>query len=81
MYPGKTAIKGEVTEGTESIALHCVAGLGRTGVLIALALMSFGRMTSSEAVQLIREKRHGAINNTQLNFLRSYKPDSSCVIA
>lgn len=81
MYPGKTAVKGEVSDGTESIALHCVAGLGRTGVLIALALMTFGKLPCGEAVQLIREKRHGAINATQLKFLRSFKPSSSCIIS
>lgn len=55
------------------IAIHCVAGLGRAPVLVAIALIEYG-MDAISAVTFIRERRRGAINTLQLNYLESYKP-------
>jgi protein tyrosine phosphatase type 4A len=54
------------------IALHCVAGLGRAPVLVAIALVEHG-MDSAQAVKFIRERRNGAFNAHQLQYLQSYK--------
>jgi protein tyrosine phosphatase type 4A len=54
------------------IALHCVAGLGRAPVLAAIALIEYGT-DAITAVTSIRERRRGAINAVQLNYLESYK--------
>jgi protein tyrosine phosphatase type 4A len=56
-----------------SIGVHCVAGLGRAPVLVAIALMEAG-MTCDDAILLIRSKRRGALNENQLTFLRNYAP-------
>jgi len=72
-------------DGTkETIGVHCVAGLGRAPVLVAIALIEDG-MNSLQAVNLIRDKRKGAINLKQLQWLKSYKPrlrrrNSQCII-
>jgi protein tyrosine phosphatase type 4A len=54
------------------IALHCVAGLGRAPVLVAIALVEYGQ-DPGQAVTFIRERRRGAINAVQLQYLQSYK--------
>nr|XP_048276294.1 protein tyrosine phosphatase type IVA 2-like [Myodes glareolus] len=55
------------------VAVHCVAGLGRAPVLVALALIECG-MKNDQAVQFIRQKRRGAFNTKQLLFLGQYQP-------
>jgi protein tyrosine phosphatase type 4A len=56
-----------------SIGVHCVAGLGRAPVLVAIALIEQG-MAPLDAVQFVRERRRGAINSRQLKFLETYRP-------
>lgn len=55
-----------------TVGIHCVAGLGRAPVLVAIALIESG-MAPAEAVEYIRKGRRGAINNNQLRWLRQYK--------
>lgn len=63
-----------------AVAVHCVAGLGRAPVLVAIALID-GGMRYEDAVEFIRRHRKGAINATQLKFLESYKSNKKgCVV-
>jgi len=56
-----------------TIAVHCVAGLGRAPMLVAVAMMERdASLQPDEAVALIRAKRRGAFNNRQLKFLQDY---------
>lgn len=57
------------------VAVHCIAGLGRAPVMVALALIELG-MTFEDAVESIRQKKRGAINQKQLRFLDKYRPKS-----
>ena len=68
----------------QCIAVHCVAGLGRAPMLVAVALME-GGFDAVDAVQFIRKARRGAINDRQFRFLETYtptrrKPESCCVV-
>ncbi|XP_012667620.1 protein tyrosine phosphatase type IVA 1-like [Otolemur garnettii] len=55
------------------IAVHCVAGLGRAPVLVALPLIE-GGMKYEDVVQFIRQKQQGAFNSKQLLYLEKYRP-------
>ncbi|CDJ35268.1 phosphatase, putative [Eimeria mitis] len=54
------------------LAVHCVAGLGRGPVLVAVSLIDSG-FEAEEAVNFIRSRRKGAINRRQLAFLHNYR--------
>ncbi|KAL8276021.1 hypothetical protein Esti_000137 [Eimeria stiedai] len=58
------------------LAVHCVAGLGRGPVLVAISLIDSG-LDPEEAVHFIRSRRKGAINRRQLAFLHNYRRSSA----
>mmetsp|Transcript_59315 Transcript_59315/g.68683 ORF Transcript_59315/g.68683 Transcript_59315/m.68683 type:complete len:180 (-) Transcript_59315:534-1073(-) len=61
-------------EPPTTIAVHCVAGLGRAPILVAVAMVEYGGVPALDAIGHVREKRKGAINQVQLNWLMRYKP-------
>ena len=64
-YPGK------------AIGVHCMAGLGRAPLLVAIALIEIEDYKYEDAVALIRKERRYAINQRQLTFLSGYSSYSS----
>lgn len=77
-------VKKRRAEGDAAIAVHCIAGLGRAPVLVAIALIESG-LEPLDAIDFIRKRRRGAINAKQLKYLESYKRTkllnkSKCVI-
>ncbi|KAI5063136.1 hypothetical protein GOP47_0021683 [Adiantum capillus-veneris] len=59
-----------VEDSPGAVAVHCKAGLGRTGVLIGCYLMKNFRFTSNEAIGYLRILRPGSVIGPQQHFLR-----------
>ncbi|KAG0266254.1 Protein tyrosine phosphatase type IVA 1 [Mortierella polycephala] len=55
-----------------TVAVHCVAGLGRAPILVAVALIEFG-MANLDTVEFIRARRRGCFNNSQIQYINVYK--------
>lgn len=59
----------------ENILIHCMAGLGRTGMLAALILTKLG-LNAKQSIEIIRNNRPGSIETeAQENFVCEFKLD------
>ncbi|GJJ75741.1 protein tyrosine phosphatase type IVA [Entomortierella parvispora] len=55
-----------------TIAVHCVAGLGRAPILVAIAMIELG-MANLDTVEFIRRRRRGCFNSNQIQYIDGYK--------
>jgi atypical dual specificity phosphatase len=47
----------------EPVMVHCLAGLGRTGTILACYMIKYQKMSAQDAIEYVREKRHGSIQS------------------
>ncbi|KAF9991896.1 Protein tyrosine phosphatase type IVA 1 [Entomortierella chlamydospora] len=55
-----------------TVAVHCVAGLGRAPILVAIAMIELG-MANLDTVEFIRRRRRGCFNSDQIRYIDGYK--------
>ena len=68
----KVLLKNELLEG-QNVIFHCRGGKGRAGTIAAILLADFGH-EKKEAIDLVRERRKGAIETkVQEDFINSYQ--------
>ncbi|CCW64973.1 unnamed protein product [Phytomonas sp. EM1] len=83
LHTEKAKLEGGELSAPSTIGVHCVAGLGRAPILVALAMVEFNEMDPLDAIEKIRSKRRGAINQVQMQWLMKYKrrkSNGSCVV-
>ena len=68
----KVLVKNELLEG-QNVIFHCRGGKGRAGTIAAILLVDFGH-DKKEAIDLVRERRKGAIETkAQEDFIAAYR--------
>ena len=67
-----------------SIAFHCVAGLGRAPLVLIISLILLYNYKPLDVIEKIRHKEPKALNTIQINFLMGFKRkkyiNDSCVV-
>lgn len=64
----KQYIKQEM-KNKKTIAVHCTAGLGRAPLFVCIGLILVGKENAMDAINTVRNKIKGALNNRQIQFL------------
>ena len=70
---GSSSYKLPRTSGGDRLAVHCVHGLGRAPLLVAIALVNL-KLAPKKAIDLIRKRRTGALTEKQVNYVMNLQP-------
>ena len=53
----------ERLQNNEPVMVHCAAGIGRTGTILACYLVKYQRVSAKEAIEKVRKARPGSIQS------------------
>ena len=54
----------ERIKNNEPVMVHCAAGIGRTGTILASSLIKYQKMSAQKAIDMVRKERPGSIQST-----------------
>ena len=66
------------SKGIKNFAIHCVSGLGRAPLFMALALVVNDEFDPYDVITLIRNNRKGSLNSIQVKYIISQKNKQKC---
>ncbi len=55
----------ERINNNEPVMVHCAAGIGRTGTILACYLIKYQKYSAKEAIEKVRKERPGSIQSEQ----------------
>jgi atypical dual specificity phosphatase len=53
----------ERIKNKEPVMVHCAAGIGRTGTILASYLIKYQKMTAKKAIEKVRDERPGSVQS------------------
>lgn len=53
----------ERIQNNEPVMVHCAAGIGRTGTILACYLVKYHKSSAKEAIEKVRKERPGSIQS------------------
>lgn len=60
-------------EGGRTVVIHCLGGMGRTGLVTAAVLVALGH-SADEAIRIVQEARPGTIENeAQMGYVQDFE--------
>ncbi len=62
----------ERIQENEPVMVHCAAGIGRTGTILACYLIKFEKYTAKKAIEKVRKERPGSIQSESQEIAVSY---------
>ena len=59
----------EKINNNQPVMVHCAAGIGRTGTILACYLIKYKQYSASNAIKKVREERPGSIQSERQEFV------------
>lgn len=82
MTPSKhdTEIWLDIVKKDKIVAVHCLSGLGRAPLMVAIAMVKLGKIDPLVAITTMRGHIRGCMNKKQITYLTEMTHDRCCIM-